>query len=132
MIERIKMNKQQQNKTNKTILLIDDDTDILLSLGMLLEMEGYSVVSSTDSQILKKLNGSLSVQLIILDVLLSGEDGRDVCGKIKSNPVTSKIPVFLISAIPQSQNNLNICNYDEFIYKPFDPQFLLDKVEEYI
>lgn len=115
------------------ILLIDDDLDILESLKMLLEIEGYEVNACNNSKIFKDIFQKKYIpNLILLDVLLSGEDGRILCNELKKNPVTNKIPVILVSAFPKSELNKIACEYDDFIFKPFNPDILLEHINKFL
>lgn len=116
----------------KKVLVIDDDPDILEAVQLVLKTGGY------DSQIVKKSNETCykvrdyKPDLIILDVLLSGNDGRKICKKLKSDERTKQIPIIMISAHPTAKDSVKTCGADSFIAKPFSITELLAEVEKYI
>ncbi len=114
------------------ILVIDDDPDILDAIKLTLEDEGYEVNTSSKPITLNKYDLSNLPGLIILDVLLSGSDGREVSRNLKSNPLTKKIPLILISADTAARKNFQGSMADDFISKPFDINDLLEKVKKYL
>jgi DNA-binding response OmpR family regulator len=111
------------------ILVIDDDPDILDALRFLLEDAGFTVITSQNGEYAEKLiKAKILPQLIILDVLLSGKDGRDICTLLKKNPSTRYIPIIMISAHPNVEKSIIGAGANAFIAKPFDVDDLLQKV----
>lgn len=112
----------------KKILLIDDDPDIRQVMSRMLVNEGYEVdtASRKEEAIQKLANGNPS--LILLDVLLSGSDGRDLCRELKAAEKTRHIPVIIVSGHPGAAAQLAECGADDFIAKPFKVQTLLEKL----
>jgi DNA-binding response OmpR family regulator len=103
------------------ILVVDDDPAILDSLRFLFEDEGYRVQTSEKGEYAESLrdeNGGLP-DLIVLDVLLSGKDGRTICRKLKSQDVTRHIPIVMISAYPDAEHSAKEVGADAFVAKPF-------------
>ncbi len=116
----------------KKVIIIDDDEGILEGLKILLESFEYKVEMLTRDG--KRLRDSIKngfPDLIILDILLSGEDGRFICKTLKTSKKTKKIPVIMISAHPEAGKKAMEMGADEFIAKPFDMEFLLSKVEKF-
>ncbi len=70
--------------------------------------------------------------LILLDVLLAGEDGRETCKQLKSNEQTYHIPVILISAHANLNNVRETCGADDYLAKPFRLKELTDKVQKHL
>ncbi len=117
----------------KRILVVDDDPDILDALQLLLEFAGYEVKTAEKGEYAENLrdtNGGLP-DLIILDVLLSGKDGRLICQKLKSQEDTKRIPIMMISAHPNARHSVTAVGADDFMAKPFDMDELLAKVAKY-
>jgi DNA-binding response OmpR family regulator len=117
----------------KRILVVDDDPDILDALQLLLEFAGYEVKTTEKGEYAENLrdtNGGLP-DLIILDVLLSGKDGRLICQKLKSQEETKLIPIIMISAHPGAKQSVSAVGADDFVAKPFDADELLDTVAKY-
>ena len=72
----------------KKLLIVDDDPDILQFLQLIFEDEGYEVQTSTKGQYLEQLHNGGLPHLILLDVFLSGKDGRDIVKHLKSQDET--------------------------------------------
>ncbi|HVA96041.1 MAG TPA: response regulator [Candidatus Acidoferrales bacterium] len=115
------------------ILVVDDDLDILDALRFVLEDSGYTVETTQNGDDVEKLiTEKKQPKLIILDVLLSGIDGREICRKLKMNKKTKQIPIMMISAHPAIKKSILEAGADAFIAKPFDIMDLLQKVNELI
>jgi CheY-like chemotaxis protein len=115
-------------KKHKTIMIADDDPAILDAVGILLEFEGYEVKSSPNGAELLSMYAEFP-DLVLLDIWMSGSDGRDICRYLKNNPGTSKIPVMLISASKDIERSAMEAGADDFLEKPFDMTVLLNKIE---
>ncbi|MDQ6762407.1 MAG: response regulator [Bacteroidota bacterium] len=112
----------------KRILVVDDDKDILNILKIVLKMNGFEVMVTPNGEEALAKSVSYSPQLVLLDVFLSGTDGRDICNILKNNPDTKDIPVVMFSAHSNMQDILQVCNADDFIAKPFDIAELVEKI----
>jgi CheY-like chemotaxis protein len=116
----------------KKILVVDDEPDILEFLQVILEEEGYIVATTDKGEYLETLhNGSLP-QLILLDVLLSGKDGRTIAKHLKSQDETKHIPIIMLSAHPGAEETARAAGADDFIAKPFEIDQLLAKIAQYL
>lgn len=115
-----------------TILIVDDDPDILDALELVLEDAGYQVTTSPKGEDAESLTAQNLPQLLILDVLLSGKDGRDICHKLKSQPSTKKLPIIMISAHPSAEKSIRKVGADAFLAKPFNINVLLANVSKFI
>ncbi len=110
------------------ILVVDDDTDILSVMEILLTMKGFEVeVTAKGENTFPKIN-TFKPDLILLDVLISGHDGRTICKQLKSNEETRHIPVIMFSAHPGAAATITDYGADDFIAKPFDVNNLIQKV----
>ena len=110
------------------VLVVDDDIDILSVMEILLTMKGFEVeVIARGENILPKI-GVFKPDIILLDVLISGQDGRTICRKLKSNSETMRIPVIMFSAHPGAAATIAEYGADDFISKPFDVSKLIQKV----
>jgi DNA-binding response OmpR family regulator len=118
----------------KRVLAVDDDSDILDAIRLTLEDEGYLVTTTEKGEYAEKLkdgNGGLP-DLIILDVLLSGKDGRTICRSLKSRPDTQRIPIIMISAHPGAEESSRAVGADAFLAKPWDINDLIALVESFL
>jgi len=112
------------------ILVVDDDPDILSVMEILLSMKGFEVeVTARGDNTFSKLE-SFQPNLILLDVLISGHDGRAICKEIKDEPQYANIPVLMLSAHPGAAATISDYGADGFISKPFDVENLLKKINE--
>ena len=111
------------------ILVIDDDQDILDAIRFTLEDEGYLVETSKNAGMIDDMSENNIPSLIILDVLLEGDDGRQISRKLKGNPVTKNIPVILVSADTAAKKYFSYSKASDFLSKPFDIDELLSKIK---
>lgn len=114
----------------KRILLADDDPGILDAVGLLLEFEGYEVASTPNGASLLTMDNDLP-DLVLLDIWMSGIDGRDICRQLKQQPHTQQIPVVLFSASRDIERSAIAAGADGFLAKPFEISDLLSKIREY-
>jgi DNA-binding response OmpR family regulator len=112
----------------KKILVVDDDPAILEVIQIILEDNNYLVNTSLSGKIFNDLEDT--PDLILLDVLLSGEDGRDIAKKLKNNKNTKNIPIIMISAHPSARESVRNMDAVDFISKPFDIDKLLEIVDK--
>jgi len=111
---------------------LDDDPDIGTMIKMMLEYKGYSVTVSDRAELAQQTLNSGGVDLVIMDMLLSGVNGTDLCIDLKKNKSTSHIPVIMISAHPNAKEICLEAGADEFISKPFDMNDILSKIDRLI
>lgn len=110
------------------ILVVDDDVDILSVMKILLTMKGFEVDVISKGENALPRTQSFKPDLIILDVLISGHDGRTICKQLKSNKETSHIPVIMFSAHPGASATITDYGANDFIAKPFDVNSLMKKI----
>jgi DNA-binding response OmpR family regulator len=112
------------------ILAVDDDKDILEVLQFILEDSGYQVNTLSDGHQLFESISKQQPDLILMDIMLNGLDGRDLCKNVKLNINTHGIPVIMISASHNLSDVLKQeCAPDDFLAKPFDINILLNKIQ---
>src|SRR5215203_1193606 len=123
-------NKRAKKQIEDTrIVVIDDDRGVLDSIVDALEFTGYQVEGSIkNGEYLKQVFEIGLPDLVILDIFLSGHDGREICSELKSRDSTRHIPVLLISAHPEVKVTAFEAGADDFLAKPFDLDALLDAV----
>ncbi|RFZ81342.1 response regulator [Mucilaginibacter terrenus] len=112
----------------KRILIVDDDAAILDVLNEALCGDGFSVKMAEGGDDVFKLIDEYQPDLVIIDYILNGINGGEICHQIKTNRKTSYLPVIILSAHPRVISSLGYYNCDEFIAKPFDLDYLLSKV----
>lgn len=111
------------------ILVIDDDPDARMIMEKLMQRQGYEVVTASRRDEAFTRLQTFHPSVILLDVLLSGADGREVCREIKSMEEFRNTPVIMISAHPGAAENFASYGADDFVTKPFRTQALLEKLE---
>jgi len=112
-----------------TILVIEDDARILKALHRLFSSEGYDIRSATDGKEGLELFGTSTPEAVVLDLMLPGMSGRDVCRNMKlSSPET---PVVILSAISEVADKVLLLELgaDDYVTKPFSPRELLARVQ---
>jgi two-component system, OmpR family, phosphate regulon response regulator PhoB len=115
----------------KKLLVVDDDESIVEVIRMVLEGEGYQVITSMDGSYLEHFEQGLP-DLILLDVLLMGQDGRTICQRLKSDAITAHIPVIMLSAHSDTGKLANMSGADDYLEKPFDVDSLIEIVAKYL
>lgn len=112
----------------KKIFVIDDDPDILEAIRMILETENFDTKTSIKADNVKQSVVKYNPDLIILDILLSGNDGRAICRSLKQDVKTKHIPIIMISAHPSAKKSVKESGADCFVAKPFSIDSLLKEV----
>jgi DNA-binding response OmpR family regulator len=115
----------------KRILLIEDEEDIAALIKLQAELSGYKLHVEVDG-----INGYRAIErekpdLVILDIMLPGENGLDVCRKMKSNSELKNIPVIILSAKGEELDvvlGLEL-GADDYVHKPFSPKVLFSRIK---
>lgn len=114
----------------KMIMLADDDPDILFTLGMVLENEGYEVFSTLDGSYV--LDGQYEYpDLYLLDKHIPDMDGVEICRRLRQKTASRNIPVIIISASHQARQQALNAGANAFLEKPFDLKVLLQMVRKF-
>lgn len=115
----------------KKILIAEDDPAIIDALTLILGAEGYEVFTAKNEA---QIHAGLAKKpdLLLLDIRLSGIDGREICKMVKADNRYSKIPVLFMSANPDLEEIAQEACSDGFIRKPFEMAQLLAKLREYL
>ncbi len=113
------------------IVLIEDEEDIAALIKLQAEISGYKLSVAVDG-----LNGYELIQkeipdLVLLDIMLPGQSGLDVCRKIKTNPDLRHIPIIMLSAKSEETDvvlGLEL-GADDYVTKPFSPRVLFSRIK---
>jgi CheY-like chemotaxis protein len=116
---------------SKRITVADDNPGILDAISTILEFEGYEVNAMLDCDALLEMESEFP-DLLLLDIWMSGTDGRDVCKILKQNPNTRNIPIVLVSASQDIESSALAAGADDFLAKPFEMDDLLEKVKKHL
>ncbi|HET9562363.1 MAG TPA: response regulator, partial [Propionibacteriaceae bacterium] len=112
-----------------TILAVDDQPANLRLLDAVLSPRGYRVIRATSGEQALELLPSSDVDLVLLDIVMPGIDGYEVCRRIRSAPETAFLPVVMITASGNQEKTRAIeAGADDFVSKPFDQSELLARV----
>lgn len=116
---------------NSKILVIDDDPPILKGIEMVLRNVGYDTKASLKGEETIELVHSYKPDLILMDVMLAGMDGREIAKELKSQEDTKHIPIVLISANQAMGKDIEKYGVETFISKPFSSKHLISIIEKY-
>lgn len=111
------------------IVIVDDSTDLLDVLKFFLQEKGHEVETTTNEKGLISLIKSFSPDLIILDIYLRGEDGREICRQLRKFEETKYLCILLFSASSKALIDYKEYGADGFLEKPFGLAEVLDKIE---
>jgi DNA-binding response OmpR family regulator len=105
-----------------TVLVVDDDPEIVTMVSLRLTKRGYHVVTATDGIEALEAARRERPALIVLDVMMPGKNGWEVVRALKQDPVTDKVKIVMLTAIGEQVNAMTSSLYgaDAFIDKPFD------------
>jgi len=128
------MYKNMEEKAQKTILIADDEPDIVETLKFLVESEGYSCLTAFNGEDALKLAKEKRPDLIILDVMMPKINGYKVSRLLKFDAKYKDIPVLMVTARTQEEDKLigEETGADEYITKPFDIERILEKINVYL
>ena len=117
--------------SNKRILLVDDEKDILEFLSYNLEKEGFQVATCSDGQIALDKLDEFDPHLIILDVMMPGMDGIETCENIRSNSKYDHIIITFLTARAEDYSQVAglEAGADDYINKPIKPKVLVSRVK---
>jgi two-component system alkaline phosphatase synthesis response regulator PhoP len=114
----------------KKILIADDESDILEILQFNLEAEGYEVMTAKNGNEALEKAKSFSPSLIMLDVMMPGKSGIEVCKQLRINPAFSKTLIIFLTAMNDDFTEVTglEAGADDFLKKPIRPKVLMTKV----
>ena len=110
------------------ILVVDDHRDIREPLGAYLEKNGYRVSMAADAQAARRLIDSAAIDLVVLDIMMPGEDGLSLCRYLRE---TSQISVILLTVRADETDRIVGLEMgaDDYVTKPFSPRELLARIK---
>jgi DNA-binding response OmpR family regulator len=117
---------------SKTILIADDEANIVISLEYLLQREGYHVLVARDGQEALDTIALMPPDLVLLDVMLPRLSGFEVCQQLRANPACKNIRVLMLTAKGREvEVSKGIAlGADAYVTKPFSTKELLEKIRE--
>jgi DNA-binding response OmpR family regulator len=122
--------------SKKYILIVDDDPDLVETVGMLLENKGYEVGKAYDGIEGEEAIKKRRPDVLVLDVMMPRKDGYKLCKELKSNKWTQDIPIILLTAVGEAVSTTTYTHAEgmsteaeDFIPKPVDAQTLVEAIE---
>lgn len=115
---------------NKTVLIADDEKNILISLEFLMKREGYRVVVANDGQEAIDAIQRENPDLVLLDVMMPKKTGLDVCQEIRANPTFNDMPILMLTAKGRDTDIAKgmAMGANDYVVKPFSTRELAVKV----
>ncbi len=98
------------------------------AVQLILEVNGYQTACTYDGADVLNMQGA-KPDLVVLDIWMSGDDGRDICRELKSCESTKNIPVLMVSASRDIRKSALAAGANDFLEKPFDMNVLLNKID---
>lgn len=117
---------------SKKILIVDDQNDTLDLLKEIFEDEGYEVTALPYTEDIIRSITQYQPNLVMLDFLLAGINGGELCHQLKTNSLSAHIPVIMLSGYPRVLESLGSYGADAFIAKPFDLAHLTETVKHWL
>ena len=115
----------------ETILIVEDEKDIVKMLDYNLKKEGYKTLVANDGEDALDMANTKLPDIILLDLMLPGVDGLEVCKELKSERKTSAIPVIMLTAKAQESDKVVGLELgaDDYVTKPFSPRELIARIK---
>jgi two-component system phosphate regulon response regulator PhoB len=123
--------KEECQLNKKTILIVEDDEDIQQLVGYNLIKAGFLVeYGDSGEQALEKIKHQ-APDLILLDLMLPGMDGRELCRVIRSDSKINQIPIIMLTAKEEESDIISGLDLgaDDYITKPFSPKILISRIK---
>jgi DNA-binding response OmpR family regulator len=122
----------------KYVLIVDDDPDLVETVGMMLEAKGYEVGKAYDGVEGEEAIKQRRPDLLVLDVMMPRKDGYKLCAELKANSATRDIPIILLTAVGEAVTTTSYTHAqgmsteaEEYIPKPVDSKTLVEAVESF-
>ena len=118
----------------RTVLLVDDEPNIILSLEFLIEQAGYEARVARDGEAALKAIEEHKPDLVLLDVMLPKRDGFDVCERIRANPAWKNIRIVMLTAKGRdSEREKGLAlGADAYITKPFSTREAMEQIKRFL
>lgn len=113
------------------ILIVDDDTTMTDLLQTLVSMEGHAPTIVNDSRKAIEVARSVDPDLFLLDLMMPGLSGFDLCELLQKEPEFADIPIMIVTARDDAESKVRAmrAGAKEYILKPFDAEELLQKIQ---
>ena len=110
------------------LLVVDDDREIRELLGKFLKKHGYRVTTARDGKEMRRALADWQIELVVLDLMLPGEDGLTLCRDLRAR---SNLPVIMLTAMREETDRIVGLEMgaDDYVPKPFNPRELLARIK---
>jgi len=127
----LKQEARVDKMSKEKILIIEDEKDIVKMLDYNLKKEGFKVLSASDGEDGLDMAYKENPGLVLLDLMLPGMDGLDVCKAIKKDAKTAHIPIIILTAKTQEADKIVGLELgaDDYVTKPFSPRELIARIK---
>jgi len=124
--------RPEDRHSERTVLIVDDEQALAEAVAATLGMKGLQTATAYDGDQALALARALQPDLIILDVMMPGRSGIEVCATLKTDPATDSIPVILLTAKSEKADRMVgiAAGADEYLTKPFSPTELIALVDD--
>jgi len=116
----------------KRILIIDDDIDLLMLLERRLDREGFWIETAASLPEAEEIIENFNPNVVLLDINVKGEDGRQLCWKIKRNEEELSAKVIIMSGYDFSTGRAVLFGADDLLPKPLNMDFLLHRIHTHM
>ncbi len=115
----------------KKILIVDDEPDLVELVSYNLKKEGFRVSSAADGETALEAIKKGGIDLVVLDLMLPGISGIELCRMLRRNPKTESIPIIMLTARGEEQDRVTglDAGADDYVPKPFSPRELLARIK---
>ena len=122
----------QYQENPKRILIVDDDLDLLMLLDRRLQKEGYEIETAASLPEAEDIIATFSPHLLLLDINVNGEDGRQLCWRLKKSEIYKDVKVLIMSGYDYSTGRAALFGADNLLPKPLHTNILVHLVEAHL
>jgi DNA-binding response OmpR family regulator len=121
-----------ETQAKPRVLLVDDEPIILRLLQVNMRLEGFEVIACSSGEEALRRASERPPDVVVLDVVLPGIDGFEVCERLREAPATARVPVIMVTAQAQDEDRERgyALGVREYVTKPFEPSDLVALVRE--
>src|SRR5205085_1286691 len=130
MSEFTRMSEVANRRRAQRILIVDDSADNIILTRELLSSRGYEVISASTAEAAQHVIATQQPDLVLLDVILPGKSGYELCRELKNDPFTRLIPIVMITGLTDREDKIRgiEAGADDFLNKPIFPEELFARV----
>jgi two-component system response regulator MprA len=121
---------QNNNQEKLKVLVIDDEENIIEFIRLGLRYEGFQVESASDGEQGVTAAQRINPDVVILDLMMPGIDGLEVCRRLRDNPITHDVPILMLTAKDEVKDRIIglKTGADDYLTKPFDFDEMLERI----